>query len=99
MRQHFVYIITRDAPAPSAGFDMGSWFDYYKWNTEGETFVPVSGDARLEFLRAKEGDWLWFIVDGLVLGCVVILCDGSLHTVSVKVFANSSSNIGAPALT
>jgi len=60
---HVIYRMKGDDPAPQAGGDTKSWFYYYKWNTEEPVFVPVD----LGF-RVTLGDFIWFILDGIVLG-------------------------------
>ncbi len=65
---HFLYAMTSTAPAPAAGGDTKSWFYYYKWDVEGLAFVPVAE----ELLDADEPahiDTLWFVMDGVPLGC------------------------------
>lgn len=66
--KHLAYVMVSTSPAPAGDGDTKSWFEYYKWNG-GETFVPVS----FPFLSAEEGDLLWFVMDGKVLGGAPIL--------------------------
>lgn len=67
--KHIGYIMTGVAPAPAGDGDTKSWFEYYKWNNGGETYVPV----RFPFKEAEAGDFLWFVMDGKVLGGASIL--------------------------
>lgn len=60
--------------------DMRSWFFYYKWRPgcEDETFFPV---AETTFPNIREGDTLWFIMDGVYIGSVPVLrvCDDDIN--------------------
>ena len=62
--QHFLYVMQAASKAPASGGDTKSWFHFYKWDIGGEVFVP----QQRPFLEAKEGDFLWFVMDGEVLG-------------------------------
>jgi len=64
--KNYDYIIRSDRPAPTAGGDEKSWFLYYKWNIEGGAWVPAPEGAEV-------GDFLWFYVDGELMGAVEIL--------------------------
>lgn len=64
--RHFLYPMVSAAPAPAGDGDTASWFRYYKWPGDEEAYVP----RRSPFLRAVPGDYLWFVLDGLVLGGV-----------------------------
>ena len=47
---------------------MASWFKHYKLEDGGETFVPVPDPY-----ECLEGDMLWFAMDSVIVGYVVIL--------------------------
>lgn len=64
--KNYDYVIRSDRPAPTAGGDEKSWFLYYKWNIEGGAWVPAPEGAEV-------GDFLWFYVDGELMGAVEIL--------------------------
>jgi hypothetical protein len=65
--KHVLYNMQGAAPAPAGDGDTKSWFEYYKWDVDGEVFVPVQDT------RAKEGDVLWFAMDGDIIGCAIVL--------------------------
>lgn len=56
-------------PAPAGDGDTKSWFEFYKWTADGETYLPV----KHPFISAEAGDFLWMVMDGRVLGGVPIL--------------------------
>lgn len=62
--RHHLYLMSSIAPAPAGDGDTRSWFFFYKWNVEGDTYVP----QKRPFLEAEQGDVLWFVLDGCVLG-------------------------------
>jgi len=66
---HFLYFMKSNAKAPAGDGDTKSWFLYYKWNIEGESWVPKEAP----FYEAEPGDMLWFVIDGTLLGGVPIL--------------------------
>lgn len=69
MPRHFVYSMNGSVKPPAGDGDTASWFRFYKWDTEDEVYVP-----RLRpFYDASPGDYLWFVLDGKVLGSVQIL--------------------------
>jgi hypothetical protein len=55
-------------PAPIG--DTGSWFRFYKWEAEGETFIPRRTGRHLP---VSPGDVLWFLLDDVLVGCVEVL--------------------------
>lgn len=67
--KHIPYVMVGSDKAPAGDGNTASWFEYYKWNADGETYVPV----RHPFIEAEEGDFLWFVLDSKVLGGVPIL--------------------------
>ena len=67
--RHFQYRMKSEAPAPAGDGDTGTWFSFYKWNIEDENFVP----RRQPFLPIEAGDFLWFVMDGVVKGGVPVL--------------------------
>ena len=67
--RHFVFAMNGNDPAPAGGGDTKSWFMYYKWDVGGEAFIPVPEAIE----PPLEGDWLWFAMDGALLGCTVVL--------------------------
>lgn len=64
--RHFVYTMRSEDPAPAGDGDTGSWFRHYKWAVDDQVFVP----KRYPFLDATEVDYLWFSLDGVLLGGV-----------------------------
>lgn len=69
MARHYLYWMDGSAPAPAGDGDTRSWFLFYKWNVEGEVFVP----HKRPFLDIAAGDYLWFVLDGALLGYVIVL--------------------------
>lgn len=67
--KHFVYAMKGSDPAPAAGGDTRSWFMHYKWSAEGEAFVPLTAAV----IPPSAGDLLWFVLDGQLLGCVMLI--------------------------
>lgn len=67
--KHIEYVMTGVDPAPAGDGDTKTWFEYYKWNSDGETYVPV----KFPFKAAEAGDFLWFVMDGKILGGATIL--------------------------
>jgi hypothetical protein len=43
---HFVYAMQASSKPPAGDGTTQGWFRYYKWDIDGEAFVPVSGCAR-----------------------------------------------------
>ena len=68
---HFIYAMNADDPAPAAGGDTKSWFEYYKWDVGGRAFVPVP-EASLIDHELHSVDVVWFIMDGVLLGCCTV---------------------------
>lgn len=68
---HFIYAMNSADPAPATGGDTKSWFEYYKWNVDGPTYVPVSEEFPLA-LDPDHRPYLWFVMDGNILGCVLV---------------------------
>ena len=71
--KHFIYYMTGTDPAPASGGDTKSWFMYYKWDVDGEAFVPFPESSLSKDVVVEPGDRLWFIMDGFPIGCVPIL--------------------------
>lgn len=70
--KHVIYRMKGSDPAPAGDGSTESWFRYYKWPADRESFeafVP----RRVPFLEAETGDLLWFVMDDHVLGCVPLL--------------------------
>lgn len=65
---HFVYAMRSTDPAPAAGGDTKSWFEYYKWDVDGLAFVPVA-EEKLEGYVPHSADLIWFVMDDKLLGC------------------------------
>jgi hypothetical protein len=65
---HFIYAMNADDPAPAAGGDTKSWFEYYKWDVGGHAYVPVPEAALIDY-EFRSVDVVWFIMDGELLGC------------------------------
>lgn len=66
----YLYSMVGTDRAPMADGDTQSWFRFYKWQTEGEVYVPWSASLPERPLR---GDRLWFALDGVLLGGAYIL--------------------------
>jgi hypothetical protein len=77
--RHFAYNLKSGAPAPAGGGETRGWFFFYKWHAEGEGFLQVaSPGSRTAALGASAGDRVWFVLDGAVIGRVVIASVESL---------------------
>ena len=75
MPKHFLYVMEPNAPAPAGDGDTESWFRFYKWNVEGETFVPRKPPAPF-FTDVSPGDFVWFAFYGFGEGarhCALVL--------------------------
>lgn len=66
---NFLYVMNGEDPAPAGDGDTRSWFEYYKWNAEGESFMPRDNPH----LPVSPGDFLWFVLDGGLVGGVEVL--------------------------
>jgi len=62
--KNFLYAMESDDPAPAGDGDTRSWFMFYKWNVDGPSFVPRA----FPFLDAEIGDFIWFALDGVIVG-------------------------------
>ncbi len=71
--EHYLYWMRAKAPAPMTRRDTESWFKYYKWEVEGETFVPRLLGPDVPPWEIKEGDRLWFSMDDWIIGAVPVL--------------------------
>lgn len=61
-------------PDPMKTGDTKSWFLFYKWMVEGETHFDVTENEKHSLYRdLKEGDRLWFEMDGWLLGYVEVI--------------------------
>ncbi len=78
---HFIYSMKSTDRAPAAGGDMKSWFEYYKWDVDGHTFIPMPEDVVGE-LEPGATSILWFAMDGILLGCVPV--EGFHPTLSME---------------
>ena len=88
--RHFIYVMTSSDPAPASGGDTGSWFRYYKWDVEGEAFVPFPPETLENSPLPAEGDTLWFVLDGACLGCApVVRADSANMQGVVEVYYNA----------
>jgi len=67
MNKNVRYAMQSDAPDPRNSGDTHSWFFHYKWRT-GSTWVPAKDGCQL----AEKNDQLWFSMDGVWIGTVVI---------------------------
>ena len=76
---HFVYAMKSTDKAPAGDGTTATWFKYYKWDVDDETYVPYqpSEDA----VRPVANDVVWFVEDLHVLGCAKItkVVEGALH--------------------
>lgn len=68
MARHFVYRLIGDEPDPIGAGDTRSWFYYYKVDQDGEVWL-----AWMEEVAPSAGDWLWILLDGLLVGVAKIL--------------------------
>jgi hypothetical protein len=70
------YVINMDgaAPDPISSGDTKSWFFHYKWNGVGEedneVFFPIEKGVLPD---VGEGDVLWFVLDGVMIGCALVI--------------------------
>jgi hypothetical protein len=64
---HYLIQLVGDSKDPINSGDMRSWFYYYKWapGADEEIFFPIGED---EFPDIKDGDVLWFSMDGDLIG-------------------------------
>lgn len=69
---HFIYAMNSSDPAPASGGNTKSWFEYYKWDVDGQAYVPVKEDDLIGF-EPGPGNVLWFVMDSTILGCVPII--------------------------
>lgn len=95
--KHFVFAMNGKAPAPASGGKTEAWFMFYKWDVDGEAYVPFPDYALPQDVTFDEGDVLWFIMDERVIGCVPILrvADSSSHDV-VEVYYDTRQIQRAP---
>lgn len=68
---HFVYAMQSLSKPPVGDGTTQGWFTYYKWDVDGETYVPVPADVPGG--APEEGDTLWFLMDNRLMGCVPVL--------------------------
>lgn len=68
---HFIYAMKSTDPAPAAGGDTKSWFEYYKWDVDGHAYIPFP-EAALIGIEPNTASTLWFVMDGALLGCVPV---------------------------
>jgi hypothetical protein len=77
MQRHFVYAMDSDAPAPASGGKTGPWFFHYKWDVDGEAFVPFPEMCFVSEANDPsfpvEGDVLWFVLDRRPIGYAPVL--------------------------
>lgn len=66
--RHFLHQMKSSDPAPTG--DTESWFRFYKWDVEGEAFIPRRAGA---YLPVSPGDLLWFSMDDVLVGCAEVL--------------------------
>lgn len=66
----YAYVMRARDKDPTGLGDTESWFNFYKWESEDEVFVP---DLEGALKDAVPGDTLWFLMDGIVYGAVEIL--------------------------
>jgi hypothetical protein len=67
MNKSVCYKMESGSIDPRNGGDTHSWFFFYKWRA-GETWVPANDGC----LDAEKHDQLWFSMDGVWIGTVVI---------------------------
>lgn len=60
--KHFVYSIAFDQPAPAGGGKAEDWFKAFKWNVEGELFLPVRGEDGEVAKKIEPDDRVWIVV-------------------------------------
>ncbi len=61
MPKHFLHVMNPKAKAPAGDGDTKSWFQFYKWNVEGEVFFPLPMPG---LDGVVPGDYLWFAEEG-----------------------------------
>lgn len=66
--KHLIYNMRGSAPPPAGYGDTTGWFLRYKWDVDGQVYVPWTKETIPEV-----GDILWFALDGAVLGCAPVL--------------------------
>ncbi len=68
--KQYIYNMRAEARAPAGGMLTEVWFFTYKWDVDGEAFVPFEPGALNE--RPQPGDLLWFRMDQRILGYVPV---------------------------
>jgi len=68
MPRHYVYAMIAKDPAPAGDGDTSSWFRFYKWCVQGDSFIVT----RYPFKSISAGDFLWFSMDDEIFGYVKI---------------------------
>lgn len=66
--RHHLYRLTGSDPAPASGGDTRSWFYFYKWDVDGESFLLSTPETS----SAEPGDWLWVVLDQQLVGVVQV---------------------------
>lgn len=65
---HYIYPLVGDEPDPVGSGDTRSWFYFYKWQNEGQRWLPVKPPEP----SLKEGDWTWVVLDHEIIGGVCV---------------------------
>jgi hypothetical protein len=94
---HFYLPLQSSDPDPVKTGDTLSWFRYYKWCNEGETFIRLNK----EYADIKAGDYLWFSMDRDLFGGVRIK-EAEVYTLGgsevnfIEVFYDGESMLQVP---
>lgn len=68
--KHFVYSMKGEDLPPAGDGTTSGWFYYYKWDVDGEAYMPFPENLATGEASPEPGDLLWFVMDGNLLGYV-----------------------------
>lgn len=68
MSAHHLYSLRSSDPPPAGDGDTASWFYFYKWNVDGDRFLP----KRPPHLVVEPGDFIWILLDEQLIGAVKV---------------------------
>lgn len=89
MSKHFLYVMNPKAKAPAGDGDTKSWFLFYKFRVEGETFVPKT----TPLFAAEPGDYIWFAFESNVVQGVRPKIFGGAQIVRVEEVSRGQQEI------